>query len=628
MCGIAGIIGHPSRDTLEMMLKATRHRGPDDSGTFIEKNASIGMNRLAIQDVSSAGHQPMFSDDERFVIVFNGEVYNFIEERTLLEKQGVKFTSGTDTEVVLKLYEQYGKACLKRLRGMFAFAIWDRKEQIMFAARDHLGIKPFLYSDTDKGFIFCSELKGLLASGRIPRRINQAAMAEYFLVGYINQPKTIIEGVEALLPGHSLEWQNGEVKIERYWSILDNPPTSLPSYQEAVEQVRALTIASIKEQMISDVPLGVFLSGGLDSSVVVAAMKAAGASNIESFSIGFGGEADQIDETNEAQLAANYFGTNHNQVMITSKEASNDFSSMVKSFDQPTLDAYNTYFVSKYTQKKVTVALSGLGGDEFFGGYSFHKRHLNVYQNRKPKLYYKLLENGAKIFQSVPRLYNSLISRSLDKSIAALYSKVHLNLNPSDYNQLTQNNRLSNFSLTKSILDEVTLLDDPLLKDDFQRLSLIDFKSWMGYCLLRDSDTVSMLHSLELRVPLIDIRLAHFVFHLPWHYKFDKNSLQKSDETYESGKIKRLLSDAFREELPPSLFTNVKKGFAMPIKTWVEGEDFRERVESVFLDNKNPMFSSSYLRYIYKNWKEKGIGYQKVWGIIVFEEWCRLNKMY
>jgi len=629
MCGIAGVIGDPSQDVLEKMLVATRHRGPDDNGIFIDKNASIGMNRLAIQDVSSAGHQPMISVDERFVIIFNGEVYNFKEERALLEKQGIEFNSSTDTEVVLKLYVHYGKDSLKRLRGMFAFAIWDRKQQSMFAARDHLGIKPFLYSVADKGLIFCSELKGLLASDRISRKINQAAMAEYFLSGYINQPKTIIEGVQALLPGHSLEWKNGKVKTERYWSILDNPPTVLPSYQEAVEEIRALTIASIKEEMISDVPLGVFLSGGLDSSVVVAAMKAAGASKIESFSIGFGGEANEIDETNEARLAAKYYGTNHNQISISSKEAANEFSSMVHSFDQPTLDAYNTYFVSKYAKNKVTVALSGLGGDEFFGGYGFHRRHMNDSQKRKPQVYYKLLEQGAKLLQSRGRLYQSLINRSLDRSIAGQYSKVHQNLTPHDYKQLIRNNKLSKMDLTKSILDEAIRLDAPAIKDVFQRISLIDFQSWMGNCLLRDSDSVSMQNSLELRVPLIDIRLAHYVFHLPWHFKFDKKNLHKTRVvTYASGQIKRLLSDAFKEELPSSLFENTKKGFSMPVKTWLESEYFREKVDSIFLDNMNPIFCSSYLRKIYCDWKEKGVGYKKIWGILVFEEWCRINKLH
>lgn len=627
MCGIAGIIGHKSEDALAKMLGATTHRGPDDNGSYHDSLVSMGMNRLAVQDTSNAGHQPMFSENKRFVIVFNGEVYNFLEERKALERQGFKFRSGTDTEVVLKLFELYGKSCLLRLRGMFAFAIWDTQEETLFVARDHMGIKPFLYTHSSHRFLFCSEIKGLITSGLVDKSLDNDAVAEYFLMGHINQPKTVFENVKSLLPGHYLLWKKSDITIKKYWSITDHPLQEIPSYEDAVAQVRALTIASVKEEMISDVPLGVFLSGGLDSSVVTAAMKLSGASKIESFSVGFGREGGSIDESDQAKIAAIHFNTNHNQITLQGKEVAEEFENIIASYDQPTIDAFNTYFVSKYTKQKVTVALSGLGGDEFFGGYGFHKRFLNTYRNRKENWYYGLFDQGAKIFKGSEKLYNSFRSRALNKGLPHLYSKAYCNFFPPEYSRLIQSENRNNYAIGSKILTSTIDLDTPTLEDDFQRISLMNAKSFMTYRLLRDSDAVSMAHSLELRVPMINTRLAHFVFHLPWHYKLDVQANANGGNTYKHGKIKKLLADAFYDDLPKSLFEHNKKGFAMPLKSWLEN-DFNDRIQDVFLANTHPIFSKKELLKIYKNWQHDKNIYNKVWGIMVFDEWLnQIKKM-
>jgi asparagine synthase (glutamine-hydrolysing) len=352
------------------------HRGPDDSGQFSDGQVSLGMTRLAILDPSSGGHQPMMTHDERIVVVYNGELYNFRSEKALLEKQGHTFSSSSDTEVVLRMYEHYGDDFVKRMRGMFALAIYDRRRgpgrERLLLARDQMGIKPLVYAHVDGRLVFASEIKALLASGLVTAEIDPVSLRLLLTYGSVYQPRTIIRGVQMLLPAHRLVIENGRERIERYWSLGLDRDASLRtrSYEEQVERVAAALEESVRLQMISDVPLGAFLSGGVDSALLAALMaRQKGVGRLKTFSVGFEGEAEDIDETDDAERTARHIGTEHSRIVVRGADVRERICHIARGLDQPTVDGVNSYFVSLAARQAVTVAISGTGGDELFAGY-------------------------------------------------------------------------------------------------------------------------------------------------------------------------------------------------------------------------------------------------------------------
>src|SRR5690348_15362202 len=358
------------------MVGAMHHRGPDDRGTLTRGDVTLGMTRLAIIDISSGGHQPMETPDGLISIVYNGELYNFRSERELLEAKGHRFVSSSDTEVVLKMYEHYGDDFLLRMRGMFALAIHDRRRgpgrERLLLARDQMGIKPLLYGHVRGQLVFASELKALLASGLITPEIDEVALRLLLTYGSVYQPRTILRGVRALLPAHRMIVENGTDRIEPYWSLRadqDKHLRALPYEQQIQEVTRALE-ESVRLQMISDVPLGAFLSGGIDSSLLVAMMaRQVTSERVKTFSVGFEAEGREIDETDDAERTARFIGTDHSRVVVSGGEVRDRISHIAYALDQPSVDGVNSYFVSLAARRAVTVAISGTGGDELFAGY-------------------------------------------------------------------------------------------------------------------------------------------------------------------------------------------------------------------------------------------------------------------
>ena len=326
MCGIAGIVGHASTETIKQMVAAMHHRGPDDSGTYFSDGIALGMARLAIIDLSSYAHQPMTNEDGSLVIVYNGETYNFRQERILLEQKGHHFKSQSDTEVVLRLFEEYGDDFLLRLRGMFALAIYDKRRgpghERLLLARDQVGIKPLLYVETNGRLIFASEMKALLASGLVERQIDPEGLRLLLTFGSVTQPRTIVAGVKMLPPAHRLIFEAGKIRVERYWSLSDNrhPEIKGLSYQDQVALINDALTESVRLQMISDVPVGAFLSGGVDSSVLVALMSKQTSKKIHTYSVGFGQEWAAIDESEDAQKIADFIGTDHTRVVVSGRD--------------------------------------------------------------------------------------------------------------------------------------------------------------------------------------------------------------------------------------------------------------------------------------------------------------------
>lgn len=588
MCGIAAIYGgapdlpEEKNRLIRQMTNAMAHRGPDSEGHFCDEHIALGHRRLAILELSELGAQPMFSrtesSNERYVITFNGEIYNYLELNDLLAKRGVKVQSHSDTETILALYETFGEACLEYLRGMFAFILWDRVEKKLFAARDRFGQKPLLYARRGDQWIFASELKGILASGLVERKLSLAAVNDLFETGSVVQPRTMIEGVYALLPGHALVIQNGQERIWQYWSPNFQPQSDkTPSYHDAKAELRRLFIETVRQHLISDVPLGVFLSGGIDSSLIVAAMRFIG-QETKTFSVGFDVGGSDYNETAFAKKVAERYGTIHTEIILSEREISDDLDKIVEGIDQPSHDGMNTYFVSKVARRHVTVALSGLGSDELFGGYTLFKfaqrlRAFRVITNHLPKALRRL---AVELNASAP---NALRERWMWRGFVGLlgayhdaaaiydvrtivpYSLRRELLAPSIFAQREQLCDLRRQTMTRAL--------NSLSEDVIQAISFLELNFYMRDTLLRDTDAMSMAHSLEVRVPFLDHVFADFVASLPSHYKID-------DETKDIGK--KILVDAFSDLLPKEIVHRKKMGFVFPLASFMRRGKFRQAI--------------------------------------------------
>ena len=569
MCGIAGIIGNNNTEILNKMLLATKHRGPDDSGTHTDELCTIGMNRLSILDLSTAGHQPMFSDDKRFVIVYNGEVYNFKSIRVDLIKLGFTFHSNSDTEVVLKGYIAYGKNILNKIRGMFAFVIWDTQTQIAFGARDHMGIKPFYYQHKNGVFTFCSEIKGMLKQPAVKKQVSKDGLRLFLSYGYVGAPYTILDDVFALKPGECFKLSNNKLSIEQYWDIPMHTPTEL-RYQEAKEKLKQLVVDKVNEELVSDVPLGLFLSGGLDSTVVLAAMRLSGKEQIETFSLGF--EGFEASEEEEAEIAAKHFNTKHHTHIISGKTVAQEFDGFIDAMDQPCIDGLNVYLVSKYTRQNVTVALSGLGPDELFLGYKW-QRSAAAPALVNPTLF-KTIEPLLK--KVTPKRYMGILEYIKNsQNPVTFYSTINRILSDDELKQ-----KKISIDAQQKNLDWVKAYDNMHESDTYSRVSRLDMKIFMGARVLPISDATSMYHSLEVRFPLIDKELVEFSRTLPAAYKMDLYkakhirpwSKYEGIESYEGSGVKKVLYEAFKPELPQGFGSRAKKGFKFPYQQWMKNE--------------------------------------------------------
>ncbi len=579
MCGIAGVIsarhGDGDREAMvRRMIARQRSRGPDDDGLVSSGLATIGMCRLAIFDPAH-GHQPMTTPDGRFHLVFNGAIYNFRELRGELAGRGWQFRTQCDTEVLLAAYGQYGEQCVKRLRGMFAFAIWDTQTRTLFAARDPFGIKPFYYAQLPGGtFVFASELNGLLASGLVPREIDPMAVGDYLAWFAVPAPRTIYRGIANLPPGHAVKVDaTGRCTVAPWWHLPSAVRVQAAgSYGDFTHELRGRLEDTIRAHRVADVPVGAFLSGGLDSSAVVGLMTATGASRLKTFSLIFN-EAE-YSEHSSARLAAQAFGTDHHEEVLTGRQVAEDLPGIIGSFDQPTGDGINTYYVSRAAHAGgVKVALSGLGGDELFGGYpSFRDmprmarliplwRHLPTAVRRRVVGY--LRAGGARSQKLADFL---LYARDLNE-LCSLRRRI-----------LSEGGRMALLAPEARRLAERQGPNHPMLDDfvfellgadPFQIVSAWEMRTYMADVLLRDSDVFSMSNSLELRVPFVDRTFVEWWWNQPREFKLRR------------GNPKSALSDAVAGLVPAAIRTRPKQGFTLPFALWMRGE-LRPFLEETF----------------------------------------------
>jgi asparagine synthase (glutamine-hydrolysing) len=571
MCGICGICcadrsKRPDLDALARMNNAMAHRGPDDAGSWDGGHVALAMRRLSILDLPG-GRQPMTNEDESIRLVFNGEIYNFQELRTDLVKTGHVFRTNSDTEVIVHAYEQYGDECLARLNGMFAFALYDARRDRTLLARDRLGIKPLFYTVNDGALVFASELGALVQSGRVEKRINPAALDAYLTFLYVPAPDTIYENVRKLQPAHKLVFDRGAVATSPYWRLRFDPDNSW-SLDSAAERYLELARESVRMQRISDVPLGAFLSGGLDSSSVVAILSECSDRPVKTFSIGF--DDAHANELEWARIAAKSFNTDHTEEILN-PDIAGFARQIAPHFGEPFADssAVPTWLVSSVARRHVTVALSGDGGDECFAGYEWTKMNRRVAALRNIPAPLRNIAAGA------------LAALPADPRVQKLTRFINdAGLSPRE----SFRRRLTCFTPgLKTRLyqpDFAARLREPFIDrfDEHADAGPADPDDWMLYQdtvmylpddILTKVDRTSMANSLEARVPLLDHRIVEFAATLPFSLKLDR------------GISKRVVKHALRSILPPELLVQRKRGFAVPIHKWFRNElaaPFKEAV--------------------------------------------------
>jgi len=560
MCGIGGVINSQcAPEKLDALLAGMQrdlhHRGPDDQGSFISWNKRAGLvsTRLAIQDLSAAGHQPMCTGDGRYRIVFNGEIYNFNALRAELEAEGEPFTSHSDTEVILKMYARYGPDCVREFAGMFAFAIWDELEQSCFLARGPLGIKPLYYYEANGQLVFASELRALLNTGLVPLRLSSPAVSGYLLFGAVPEPLSLVDQVNLVPAGHYLFWRAGNSRLTKFWDL--QFASDAMSESDAAQLVRTSLEESIERHFVSDVPVGVFLSGGIDSTAVVALATQAGKRALRTFCISF--DDPEFDEGSVAAKTARHFRTKHSDWRLDSATAKGLLGQFLENSDQPSIDGFNTFCVSKLAHDHgLKVVLSGLGGDELFGGYqSFQIVPRMVRASRFLDPARPLRRVTGRVLQGkfTSARTNRLGQFLCDVPItAAAYWAMRGIFTPDEVRQLLPRYGCEGANGESQLAMHVP--PQPTLEDE---VSYLEIARYMRNQLLRDSDVMSMAWSLELRVPFVDSRLIEQVARIPAHLRLERG--------------KRGLLDAI-PEIPSWVRGRPKQGFVFPFKEWITGE--------------------------------------------------------
>lgn len=595
MCGICGVWddgreGVYARE-VGAMVGAMAHRGPDDRGQVEEPRAALGMTRLAIIDTSHAGHQPMQTPDGLISVVYNGEMYNFADERRALEERGVRFRSTSDTEVVMRMYEHYGDDFLLRVRGMFALAVYDRRggpgRERMVVARDQMGIKPLLYARAGGRLVFASEIKALLASGLVEAEIDPVSLRLLLTYGSVRQPRTILKNVSALPPAHRLVVEAGrEPRVERYWSLgVDRMPhlRAMP-YERLVGEIERVLDESVRLQMVADVPLGAFLSGGVDSSLLVALMaRHTGGQRVKTFSVGFEDEEGRgIDETDDAERTARFIGTDHTRVVVGGRDVRERIEHIARGLDQPTVDGVNSYFVSLAARGRVTVAISGTGGDELFAGYPWFGQMVLDEMRRRSEpswraaaktvlaslarrpVFDQLLETrGGARLERVRRSAGFVTRYASTYEIFGTDGATRL-LSPS-LRRAAQAGRSPHYDLGA----EDELPDGSVL----ERVSAMCLRGYTANQLLRDIDAASMSHSLEVRVPFLDPVVADAALSLPDQAKMGvaPDPAAREPRGYRESGTKLILLDVAERLLPEGFDLPPKRGFGMPFGAWMRG---------------------------------------------------------
>lgn len=624
MCGICGYVHldkskRPSEAVVKGMMDALIPRGPDDEGLYVKENVALGHRRLSIIDLKT-GHQPMLNEDGSIAIVYNGEVYNFRELKEPLVKKGHVFKTHSDTEVIIHAYEEYGEECLNHFNGMYALAIWDSKRERLFLARDRFGKKPLYYATFDNQFIFASELKAILKHPSVRKEIDMTALSKYLAYEYVPSPYTIFKNIKKLEPSSRLSLQKGSYKVEAYWDVKFAHQDTVFDLKSAKPRLVSLLRDSVRRRLISDVPLGVFLSGGIDSSSVVAMMaELVKAKDIKTFSIGF--KEESYDESTDARRVADFFGTDHHEEILKPKTMLDVLPDIVDVLDEPFADSsmIPTYLVSKYTRRYVTVALGGDAGDELFFGYpSFLAHKINRYLNILPQPFRGILIK--RLAESAPRP-NKYMSPNfkVNRFLRGLGFPEEIrhqvwigSFIPKEQARLF----LPNNVLNHDALDIYDLTNKLFQKtgdiDPMDRAMYIYLRTYLADDILTKVDRASMANSLEVRAPFLDKDFVDFATAIPSSLKM------------KGFNAKWILKKALEDKLPKSTLKKSKQGFAAPVAKWLK-EDLKPLLFEKFDKSKierEGIFDYRYVRSMLDEFiNNKEDTRKEVWALFMFEMW-------
>ena len=619
MCGISGFIDFNKQITREQLTNACNsitHRGPDDGDTAFFETAEafigLGHRRLSILDLSPLGHQPMYSLDKSISVIFNGEIYNFNEIKIELEAKGHQFISHSDTEVIIKAYQQFGMECINRFIGMFSIIIYDTAVKKVFLIRDRPGVKPLYYYYADDCLLFASELKVFHHFTPFKKEINEDAVSLFFKYGYINAPHSIFKNAFKLLPGHyaTLNLQDKTLKQTSYWNVLDayNKPTIKIDEQEALKQLDKLCTSAFQYRMVSDVPVGVFLSGGYDSSLVTAILQKNTTNKIKTFTIGFKDAA--FNEADHAKKVANYLGTEHNEYFCTTKEAQDIIPTLPYFYDEPFGDssAIPTILVSRFAREQVTVALSADGGDEIFAGYSRYDQVNRIHktQQKFPSLVKKI---GAKAISILPA------TSMRQKKMGLLLTQTNLlttsDLLSSHFLVKDLQKLISSFSKHELNLNELNSIPDLGI---INTLLAADYKTYLPDDILTKIDRAAMSVGLEGREPWLDHRIIEWAAQLPVELKYNK------------GNKKHLLKQLTHQYLPEKLMNRPKMGFGIPFGEWLKG-DLKPLVLATINENtlsqQNVLNKEYVLNLMHDYFAGNSKNEWQIWLIFMFMLWWK-----
>jgi asparagine synthase (glutamine-hydrolysing) len=619
MCGIAGIASTDAGEPIDAakihrMCQTILHRGPDDEGIFVKGGVGLGMRRLSIIDVAG-GHQPVFNEDQSIWVVFNGEIYNFRNLRSELQSRGHRFSTHSDTEVIVHLYEEMECDCVQQLRGMFAFALYDERRRKLLISRDRLGEKPLHYAFDGKRLLFGSEIKAIHAVAPELAEIDRPALRQYLMFGYVPDPGTCFSEIKKLPPGHSLEMENGELRVRQYWDLPEYGTHSPASEQECLEELEGRLGEAVRMRLIADVPLGAFLSGGADSSTIVALMARFSPRPVKTFSIGF--KKKDFDETPYARLVAQKFATEHHE-LILEPDVMNSVETISHSLEEPFADAsaLPTYFVSCLAREHVTVALSGDGGDEIFAGY---ERYRICLQDRElpwipdwARRFYR-----EHLYKFVPP---SVPGRSLSYSLSlpwheryledVSFKPLHREMNLFSDDWMTADaDQKDAFDLFRGYIDRAPA------RDSLSRLLYLDAKTYLPADILTKVDRMSMLTSLEARAPMVDHVFLEWTTGLTADWKS-----RGSDQKY----ILRKLAE--RIGVPREVLYRPKQGFALPLVHWTRHE-LKELIQTVLLDPRTLQrgyFNARAVRQLLdEHFRQHRNHAGRIWRLLMMELWHR-----
>ena len=621
MCGICGKLVFDSEEKVsaelvDRMMNVISHRGPDGQGKYLSGPVGLGHARLAIIDLST-GDQPMTNEDGSIWLVYNGEIYNFQELRDALIKKGHTFRSTCDTEVIVHLYEEYGVECAKHLQGMFAFALWDARQKALYLARDRVGIKPLYYANLGKALVFGSEIKSILCDPAVKREVNPEAVHKFLTFLYLPGNDTLFKGIHKLEPGHYLFVKDGKVQDKQYWDLRFDPVENGKSLTETADELYQLLRKTVKEHMISDVPVGVLLSGGVDSTAILSCAVQETNKRMATFTIGFGGE-EFADERPFARLAAERFGTEHHEITISPQEFSDFLPAYVWHMEEPVCEApaIALYYVSQLARRHVKVVLSGEGGDEAFAGYQNY-RNLMLFEQLKKTAgpFNGLLSsvtgalghmNGSARFKKYAPLFKAPLASYYYSRVGSPFSYFNTRRN-----ELCTGDFLgtANSAAVVQIVDKLfsRVERQPLLN----QMLYVDTKTWLPDDLLVKADKMTMANSLELRVPLLDHLVLEFAAKLPARFKVRGTM------------TKRILKEAFKNKIPSEIIHRRKTGLPVPLKKWMRSE-LNGHVREVLLNGRSlnrGYFRKDGIERLLQQNQVDGTLMKEVFSLLTLEMW-------